>query len=237
MSGDEIKEKRPVKACAGVKWGCSWGLAAEVYGYSCLLMLFLFGIDVTLLFPELKCQGSKNFNSLMRTKGTGGWILASREAYWSSQTFWGSICCKVNIEIATIGFIWFCPSWSYGGAVSWVVPVQAPAKGLLLLPWPSLIPLWSLGKPGMPQWPLKKQGELGPEPAFHGRVQFRTQMLHSSCWKMGLISTWGIPRCCTSASGSITHPPSLRYVILLFKMWLLNLDHFTKSKSGSNCTS
>lgn len=79
---------------------------------------------------------------------------------------------------------------SSGGTMSWIVPVQPPAKGMLLLPWPFLIPLWSLGKAGMPQWHLKKQGELGPEhgtAAFPSQGQLRSQMLHPSCWKMVLV--------------------------------------------------
>lgn len=54
MSGGEMKEKIAVKGCAGVKLQ-SKGKAAEVYGYSHLLVLF-FGIGMTQLFPELKCQ-------------------------------------------------------------------------------------------------------------------------------------------------------------------------------------
>lgn len=48
-----MKEQRPVKACAGVKLQ-SKGKAAEMYEYSCLLVLFLFGIGVIQLLPELK---------------------------------------------------------------------------------------------------------------------------------------------------------------------------------------
>lgn len=165
------------------------------------------------------------------------WVdFSLQRTCWSSQIFWGSFCSKVNVEMTALGFIWFCPPMWDSEVVSQVVSIQGPAKGLLMLPNITL----ELGKAGMPQWHLEKQGELGPE---HGTAdsprqgQFRTQMLHSSYWKMALVGTWGTPRCCTSASGSVTHPPSLRSVMLLFKMWLFNLDHFTKTKSGRNCNS
>lgn len=152
------------------------------------------------------------------------------------RSFGAVFASKVNLEMTALGFIWFCPPMWNGGAPSWVLSVQGPAKGLLLLPDTTL----ELGKAGMPQWHLKKQGELSPEhgtAAFPRQGQFRTQMLHSSYWKMALVGTWGTRRCCISASGTVTHSPSLRSLMLLFKMWLFNLDHFTKTKSGSNCKS
>lgn len=130
------------------------------------------------------------------------------------------------------------------------MPARAPAQGLLHLLWSSLPcgrgEALATPEPGgsrdVVEAPWKKQGQLGLEPGtvtatapLRSQGQLRTRVMCSSRCNVGLVSTWGIPRCCTSASGSITHSPSLWSVVLLFKVWLFNLDHLHKNKSGSNC--
>lgn len=70
---NERGKQRPAKAAAAVSYGVrvflrSGSRSVTEYGYSCLLLLLLFGVGVTPLLPELKCQQLEIFNSLLEDK-------------------------------------------------------------------------------------------------------------------------------------------------------------------------